>query len=456
MDETSYLYKIGSGKLPVILSFIMSAVFGGVAFWLYRTENGAFIFLAFLFALTFLVFLLSVYRFFFYKVLIGVNGFYYRTRLGNGKHYLYSEVEKAWVSSGKSRDGLEDSYCNISFYNGAVIRFMFYATDEEAVNYLIEHSAAAKAPEAANERETYRIDGKYLGKAQIAGGIFILIILLVMDYIMAKAFELWFLLIPGTVLAFFVLLYLILNYYCFRVEIGKDGFYCRTSPWNGKFYSYSEITSCRKVRRTVHRHAHSGGPKTNCYFFFEFTCKDGKKRRFLFEEPIYGQEIQVLKERIKQAENPSAERADKTGKKSKRNKTTKNNKFLGLIFTGTLRIMGIVSLFAGIGLIFGGVHNYAEQNTPFGIKDLIVFIVCGLIFAVIGFFLSGVWALIGRIRRKGEPPEEEILPPEEYADPEETETDEGRWTVVSIIIRIAAIALILGYIFLSVYLKKSA
>ena len=182
MDETSYLYKIGSGKLPVILSFIMSAVFGGVAFWLYRTENGAFIFLAFLFALTFLVFLLSVYRFFFYKVLIGVNGFYYRTRLGNGKHYLYSEVEKAWVSSGKSQDGLEDSYCNISFYNGAVIRFMFYATDEEAVNYLIEHSAAAKAPEAANERETYRIDGKYLGKAQIAGGIFILIILLVMDY----------------------------------------------------------------------------------------------------------------------------------------------------------------------------------------------------------------------------------------------------------------------------------
>lgn len=164
----------------------------------------------------------------------------------------------------------------------------------------------------------------------------------------------------------------------------------------------------------------------------------------------------MLKERIKQAENPSAERADKTGKKSKRNKTTKNNKFLGLIFTGTLRIMGIVSLFAGIGLIFGGVHNYAEQNTPFGIKDLIVFIVCGLIFAVIGFFLSGVWALIGRIRRKGEPPEEEILPPEEYADPEETETDEGRWTVVSIIIRIAAIALILGYIFLSVYLKKSA
>lgn len=462
MDEANYQYKIGSGKLPIILSFIMSAVFGGVAFWLYYTENGAFILLAFLFSLTFLVFLLSVYRFFFYKVLIGVNGFYYQTRPGNGKHYSYSEVEKAWVSSGRSQDGSEDSYCNISFYNGAVIRFMFYATDEEAVDYLIEHATAAKAPEAASEQEAYRIDGKYLGKARMVGGIFILIILFVMDYIMAKTFELWFLLIPGTVLAFFVLLYLILNYYCFRVEIGKDGFYCRTAPWNGRYYAYSEIASCRKVRKTVYRHGHSGGPKTNYYFFFEFTCADGKKRRFLFEEPIYGHEIQALKERIEQAQNSSAERADRTGAKSKRNKMTKNNRFLGLIFTGALRIMGIASLIAGLGLVFSGVRNYAEQNTPFGVRDLIAFLVCGLIFAVIGFFLSGAWALIGRIRRKGEPPEEEILPPEEYEDAEETETetetetDGNRWTVVSIIIRIAAIALILGYIFSSVYLKKSA
>lgn len=305
MDEMNYPYKIDSGKLPVILSFLMAALFGGIAFWLYRTGNGAFLVAALLFALAFLVFLLSVYRFFFYKVLVGVNGFYYQTRLGNGKHYRYAEVEKAWVSSGRSQDGTQDSYCNISFYNGTVIRFLFYGADEEAVNYLIEHATAVNTPEAANEQETYRIDGKYFGKTRMVIGIFIFIVFLVIDYnyIMANTFDLGFLLIPGVVLAFFVCLYLIMSYCCFKVEIEKDGFYCRTAPWNGRYYAYSEIASCRKIKRVVHHSGHSGGPKTNYYFFFEFTCTDGKKRRFLFEEPLYGHEIQVLKERIKQAQN---------------------------------------------------------------------------------------------------------------------------------------------------------
>ena len=128
----------------------------------------------------------------------------------------------------------------------------------------------------------------------------------------------------------------------------------------------------------------------------------------------------------------------------------KNNRFLGLIFTGAFRIMGIFSLIAGIGLIFSGVRNYAEQNTSFGIRDLIVFLVCGAIFSVIGFFLSGAWALIERIRRKGKPPEEEILLPEEYVDPEEIETVTHWRPIVAIIIRIVVIALVLGYIFLSI------
>lgn len=35
--------------------------------------------------------------------------------------------------------------------------------------------------------------------------------------------------------------------------------------------------------------------------------------------------------------------------------------------------------------------------------------------------MSGAWAFIRKIRRKGEPEEEEILPPEEYVEPEEME-----------------------------------
>ena len=54
------------------------------------------------------------------------------------------------------------------------------------------------------------------------------------------------------------------------------------------------------------------------------------------------------------------------------------------------------------------------------LKNLIIFLVFGTVLGFIGFFLSGLWALIRKIRHRGEPEEEEILPPEEYVQPEKT------------------------------------
>lgn len=53
------------------------------------------------------------------------------------------------------------------------------------------------------------------------------------------------------------------------------------------------------------------------------------------------------------------------------------------------------------------------------VKNLIVFLIAGVMFTTAGFFLSGVWALLQKIRHRGELQEEEILPPEEYVSPEE-------------------------------------
>ena len=53
------------------------------------------------------------------------------------------------------------------------------------------------------------------------------------------------------------------------------------------------------------------------------------------------------------------------------------------------------------------------------LNNLIVFLVFGALMVVLGFFLSGAWALIHKIRKRGEPEEEEVLPPEEYVKPEE-------------------------------------
>lgn len=60
--------------------------------------------------------------------------------------------------------------------------------------------------------------------------------------------------------------------------------------------------------------------------------------------------------------------------------------------------------------------NSTDILSP-SIHNLIIFLVAGTIFATIGFFMSGVWALIHRIRRRGQPEEDEVLPIEEYVEP---------------------------------------
>lgn len=58
-------------------------------------------------------------------------------------------------------------------------------------------------------------------------------------------------------------------------------------------------------------------------------------------------------------------------------------------------------------------ENSTTTLSP-SISDLLVFVIFGVLFATLGFFLSGLFALIRKIIRMGNPEEEEILPPEEY------------------------------------------
>lgn len=85
------------------------------------------------------------------------------------------------------------------------------------------------------------------------------------------------------------------------------------------------------------------------------------------------------------------------------------------------------------------------------IQNLIIFLVFGAVLSMVGFFLSGAWALIHKIRRRGEPEEEEVLPPEEYVEPEERNKD-TRNPVVKIALRVIAVVLVLGGIFLAIKL----
>lgn len=87
------------------------------------------------------------------------------------------------------------------------------------------------------------------------------------------------------------------------------------------------------------------------------------------------------------------------------------------------------------------------------LHNLIVFLVFGTIFITIGFFLSGAWALIRKIRRRGQPEEEEILPPEEYVKPEEMKKMTQNPALV-IVCRIVAVAVALGGMFLMMAIFK--
>lgn len=85
------------------------------------------------------------------------------------------------------------------------------------------------------------------------------------------------------------------------------------------------------------------------------------------------------------------------------------------------------------------------------IYNLIIFLAFGVVLTIVGFFLSGTWALIHKIRRRGEPEEEEILPPEEYVKPEEMNRN-TRNPALTIALRIIAVVLVLGGTFLAIKL----
>ena len=305
MEDRQWKYKIRSGKMPVILTLIMFSAFGGLTAWLYSTDNGAFIFTGLFSAILLALVIATVYRLAFFKVLIGKDGFYYQTGLSNGRFYNYAEVEKAWLNSGESQNRAQEDYCNIEIPGIPVIRFQFFYADSKAVDYLIkriETTANTETAERRNEKAEYLIDGKVFGKARIVIATALLIVVAIIDAVIIKATGHMYLAVPGVAMALFILIYLINSNIFFKVKIGVKGFYCRTNPFNGQYYEYDEITNCRRIKKVVRRRVHyyQAGERMY-YFFFEFTDIRGKTRKFQFEDPIHGHEVNVLKERIEKA-----------------------------------------------------------------------------------------------------------------------------------------------------------
>ena len=90
---------------------------------------------------------------------------------------------------------------------------------------------------------------------------------------------------------------LINRYFCFRICIGENGFFFQSNPFNGTYYRYEEIVSCKEKLKQAWHSVGYGDPVTYRYFFC-FTDKDGKTQKILFEKALFEKEFEALSERI--------------------------------------------------------------------------------------------------------------------------------------------------------------
>ena len=84
------------------------------------------------------------------------------------------------------------------------------------------------------------------------------------------------------------------RYFCLKIYLGREGFYFKTNPLNGKYYKYSDVAACGE-ETLVSRRIHSA--ETHTYSYFTFTLKNGERKKVQFEKSVHGKEFDRLKKR---------------------------------------------------------------------------------------------------------------------------------------------------------------
>ena len=82
------------------------------------------------------------------------------------------------------------------------------------------------------------------------------------------------------------------------------------------------------------------------------------------------------------------------------------------------------------------------------ISEMMILMVFGAVFATLGFFISGAFAIIRKWRRKGMPEEKEELPPEEYLDLETIEQS-SKFSIRHILLRVIVVVVFFAVFMLS-------
>ena len=305
MEQRNWKYKINGGWPTLIMASVMLAIFGGITVWLYTTRNGAFIGGLIVTACMAIGFILSVCSVLFFKVFVDKDGFFCQTAPGNGRYYRYSEIRNMWLSSGRETNARQPTYCNFETVEGKRMRFLVLGSQLDAVDYMIE-----RVESMGNKSGEDDLDWEIVitGKKEAGFVVIPTILSLIMLVVMVTLFLAWNL--PPIVIAVPVILELmslsqILSLGLFyKVIIQKDGFYCRTNPFDGRYYRYSDILDWRLVQsqRKIGSRYNRGRIHKMYYFYdLKFIDRAHQTHRLPYNKSLYEGEIGELVARIERA-----------------------------------------------------------------------------------------------------------------------------------------------------------
>ena len=296
MEERNWKYKITSSWTAVIAVAITTVVSGGFTFWLYTAHDGAFVGLGGLTAFFAIICVLSAYGAMSFKLLVDKDGFYFRTKPGNGRYYRYREIRSMWLATDKETDLQQATYCNFEMMDGKRSRFLVLDPQLDAVDYMIERVEAVGVSHEEDDRDREFV---IPGKRKVGGLVIFAVLLFPVLYLILfvwTSMPLILRMIP--VAALLVPTVKVFSYgLFFKLMIQKDGFYCRTNPFDGRYYRYGDILDCCLVEaeRGTRRH------ETYYAYYMKFTDRANRTHRVLYDKSLYEREMNELVARIERA-----------------------------------------------------------------------------------------------------------------------------------------------------------
>lgn len=295
MEERNWKYKITGSWTAVIAVAITTAVSGGFTFWLYTAHDGAFVGLGGLTAFFAIICVLSAYGAMSFKLLVDQNGFYFRTKPGNGRYYRYREIRSMWLATDKETDLQQVTYCNFETMDGKRSRFLVLDPQLDAVDYMIERVEAVGASREEDDRDREFV---IPGKKKVGGLVIFAMLLFPVLYLIFRwtSMPLILRIIPVAVVLIPVVKVFSHGLF-FKLKIQKDGFYCRTNPFDGRYYRYGDILDCCLVEaeRGTRRH------ETYYAYYMKFTDRANRTHRVLYDKSLHEREMNELVARIERA-----------------------------------------------------------------------------------------------------------------------------------------------------------